>query len=55
MKGGAIVPFHHCILFIHVKTFIEDLCIISSKTLYWRDPHQGSKRLYCICNTLSLY
>jgi len=40
--------FQLCILFIRVTTFIgEDLCIISSKTLYTEEePHQGSKRLY---------
>jgi len=48
MEGGAIVPSHHCILFLRVTTFIDkDLCIILSKTLYTEDdPHQGSKCLY---------
>jgi len=56
MEGGAIVPSHHCILLIRVTTFIdEDLCI-SSKTLYTKeDSHQGSKRLYHICNMPSLH
>jgi len=46
MEGGAIVP-SHCIL-LRVMTFIdEDLCVISSKTLYTEeDPHEGSKRLH---------
>jgi len=45
MEEDAIVPSHHCILLIHVMTFIdEDLCIITSKTLCTEeDPHQGSK------------
>jgi len=56
MEGGAIVPSHHCILLIRVTTFIEDLCIIPSKTLYTEeDPHQGSKRSYMFVYVPSLH
>jgi len=56
MEGGTIVPSHHCILLIHVKTFIdENLYIIPSKTLYTEeDPHKGSKYVCIVYVTCHL-
>jgi len=48
MKGGAIIPFHHCILLFHVTTFIDENLHIPSKTFLYteEDPHQESKHVY---------
>jgi len=46
MEGDAIL-LSHCILLIRATTFLMNICIVPSTTLYTeKDPHQGLKRPY---------